>query len=632
MGGVVGGREGLGECEGWCTSRNFPTPGATATLRRFTCSAGATLNAGIAYRDTTFTPADFGGTTDISFGTNLAYDEEDDGVIFVVIVDGAYKLVKYTVADGVVWTRDWSSLYEVPRAARVIDGELTFWRAGSLNPTMRKIDARTGEIIYELDDWGAGGELTWGDPLTGQMLNMTFSGIFQAFPDRIARDGVPLSAVVTSLCARVGLEAGDIDVAQLTDQVRGFSLARQVSIRGGLELLAVAYNFDCVESDGQLKFKKRGSSSIRVITQDELAYVSDPDSQAPELFLETRAQDVDLPARFTVRYNDIERDSDIGVQTVKRIVRPAATMQSQNEATLDLPLVLSAGEAKEIALRQGFAPWIERVHHQWRVPWTHIDIDPGDVVTVALDDGRSFEVRVLKVDIGANLELAWETVVQESSSYDVSALTSGGLTYRRAIAAPTPATRLLIADSPLLADGDDAAAPELRAVLGDGRHRPAGLDRRRGVREPRRRGVRDHRREHRGGRLGLLPERARRDRHAVPDRPHQHAHRQHDRRRRPPGDGERARDAERRQSRAADRSRRHRRGDRVRQRHRQRLRLLRSSTPCCAACAAPRASSATTSSGRCSCCSRRTRSTASCCPWTSWTRSATTARSAAAAS
>jgi hypothetical protein len=321
---------------------------------------------------------------------------------------------------------------------------------------MRKIAAATGEIIYELDGWAEGAGQTYFDPLTGQMLNMTDHGIFQAFPDRIARDGVPLSEVVTSLCARVGLTADDIDVAQLTDPVRGFSLARQVSIRGGLELLAVAYNFDAVESDFQLKFTKRGSSSIRVITQDELAYVSDPGSPVPELFGETRAQDVDLPARFTVRYNDIERDADIGVQTVKRIVRPAATMQSQNEATLDLPLVLSAAEAKEIALRQGFSPWIERVHHQWRLAWTHVDIDPGDVVTVALEDGRSFEVRVLKVDIGANLELAWDTVVQESSTYDVAALTSGGLTYRRAFVAPTPETRLLLADSPLLADGDDA--------------------------------------------------------------------------------------------------------------------------------------------------------------------------------
>ena len=461
---------------------------------------------------------------------------------------------------------------------------------------------------------------------------MTFSGIFQAFPDRIARDGVPLSAVVTSLCARVGLSDDDIDVAQLTDQVRGFSLARQVSIRGGLELLAVAYNFDCVESDGQLKFNKRGSSPIRVITQDELAYVSDPDSQAPELFLETRAQDVDLPARFTVRYNDIERDSDIGVQTVKRIVRPASTMQSQNEATLDLPLVLSAGEAKEIALRQGFAPWIERVHHQWHVPWTHIDIDPGDVVTIALDDGRSFEVRILKVDIGANLELAWETVVQESSSYDVSALTSGGLTYRRAIAAPTPATRLLLADSPLLADGDDTARRSSGLYWAMG-----------GIGQP-------------GWTGGVVFESRDAAAFAIIDESTAEAAWgfcqnalgatatpfQTDRTNTltvsMTAGGDRLRTVTELEmlngaNRAlADRSRRHRRGDRVRQRHRQRLRLLPARHPAARPARHRGLRRRPRRRARCSCCSRRTRSTASCCPWTSWTRSATTARSAAAAS
>jgi Putative phage tail protein len=118
--------------------------------------------------------------------------------------------------------------------------------------------------------------------------------------------------------------------------------------------------------------------------------------------------------------------------------------------------VLTAREAKQVALRQGFAPWIERVRLDWHLGWQHIDIDPGDVVTIALEDGRSFVVRVLEIDIGANLELVWKTVVQESASYGVATLTSGGVIYRRAIASPSAASRLLIADSPLLADGDDA--------------------------------------------------------------------------------------------------------------------------------------------------------------------------------
>ena len=174
-----------------------------------------------------------------------------------------------------------------------------------------------------------------------------------------------------------------------------------------------------------------------------------------ELFSETRAQDVDLPVRFTVRYTDEERDGDIGTQTVKRIAAPAATMHSRNEATLDLPLTLTPTEAKEVALRQCFRAWAERTSHAWHLPWTHLDVDPGDVVTIALEDGRSLTVRVMKVDIGADLELAWETVVEESSTYDVQAVGGGGLGFRQRIVAPTSVSRLVVVDVPLLDDRDD---------------------------------------------------------------------------------------------------------------------------------------------------------------------------------
>ena len=73
-----------------------------------------------------------------------------------------------------------------------------------------------------------------------------------------------LGDVVTALCERVGLTAADLDVAELTDEVHGFGIARQISVRGALEMLAAAYAFDAVESDHQLKFKKRGRSpSVR---------------------------------------------------------------------------------------------------------------------------------------------------------------------------------------------------------------------------------------------------------------------------------------------------------------------------------------------------------------------------------
>jgi hypothetical protein len=96
---------------------------------------------------------------------------------------------------------------------------------------------------------------------------------------------------------------------------------------------------------------------------------------------------VDLPLRFTVIYQDLERDGDIGTEYAKRVAGASSAMHSRNEATFDLPLTLTAAETKGIALQQLHSGWLERTGYEWHLPWTHVDLEPADVVQIALDDG-----------------------------------------------------------------------------------------------------------------------------------------------------------------------------------------------------------------------------------------------------
>jgi hypothetical protein len=130
-------------------------------------------------------------------------------------------------------------------------------------------------------------------------------------------------------------------------------------------------------------------------------------------------------------------------------------MHSQNEATFDLPLMLTAAEAKAIALRQLHSAWLERTGYEWRLPWTHVDLEPADVVQVALDDGTLLNVRIFETELGANLELAWKTVLEESSSYTVTAVPSGGLNYLPQVDPVSSEARLFLLDTPLIRDSDD---------------------------------------------------------------------------------------------------------------------------------------------------------------------------------
>jgi hypothetical protein len=58
-------------------------------------------------------------------------------------------------------------------------------------------------------------------------------------------------------------------------------------------------------------------------------------------------------------------------------------------------------KAKGIALRQLHSAWLERTGYEWRLPWTHVDLEPSDVVQVALDDGTLLNVRILETELGA---------------------------------------------------------------------------------------------------------------------------------------------------------------------------------------------------------------------------------------
>jgi hypothetical protein len=87
---------------------------------------------------------------------------------------------------------------------------LVYWQTGGV---MRKLDARTGKTIYELADWSHGGEVTYWDSLTNQLVNMPIgvsgSGIQQAFPDRnIAGTAGVNSAWTFDSTASVALIAG----------------------------------------------------------------------------------------------------------------------------------------------------------------------------------------------------------------------------------------------------------------------------------------------------------------------------------------------------------------------------------------------------------------------------------------
>jgi hypothetical protein len=219
-----------------------------------------------------------------------------------------------------------------------------------------------------------------------------------------------LSEIVTDICERAGIDAADIDVTALTDDVVGYTIPRQMPARTALETLMAAFRFDAAEEDWKLVFKKRGSASIATLTADDLR-AHPAGASAPDLAVETRTQDLELPTHFTLSYESKVRDYEIASQHAVRVDKA-----TQLHKSASLGLVMDDSTAKQTAEVLLKMMWVGRHRYGFSTTWEFIRLAPGDVITVM---GK--EMRIVQVDErGGVLDFACEA--EESGVYTSAAV------------------------------------------------------------------------------------------------------------------------------------------------------------------------------------------------------------------
>jgi hypothetical protein len=115
---------------------------------------------------------------------------------------------------------------------------------------------------------------------------------------------VQLCDLVTNICAEADFTL--IDVSDLDGLITGYALTDTMSPRDAMAPLSVAYQFDAVESQGEITFVSRGRPSATAFTTDDLVLA---DSGAPNFgFTLTRAQETDMPLVSRVSYIDVDND------------------------------------------------------------------------------------------------------------------------------------------------------------------------------------------------------------------------------------------------------------------------------------------------------------------------------------
>lgn len=283
-----------------------------------------------------------------------------------------------------------------------VKASLEFWQAknaeagnGDLVPRMFlwTWDARPYPFFPDLlDVWADGGN--W---KTGHWVNGKFglSG---------------LGAIIADLLNQVGFSSSDYDVSALTDPVEGYIINSRQTVRDHLELLRSLYFFDVVESDGVLKFIKRGNASSVTIPEDDLVPTQNGDVRISASI--TRKQELDLPRQVDLSF--VNRPSGF-LATSQSAQRQ--TVQAVDKIGISAPIVMSDTEGRRRAEQALYTAWFARTLYEFQLPPKYAYIDGADVITLTLNN-VNHTMRVASTQYGRNGIQKLKALAEDISTYD----------------------------------------------------------------------------------------------------------------------------------------------------------------------------------------------------------------------
>ena len=437
---------------------------------------------GVAIEDVvTLTTSDMiEGETSIADFVGPIYDQIDDTIMFQAQADSdnSVWMVKIDPSDGsVLWRTQFPS--SSPSIA-IKNGLQGFASGRNTNGVFAQMGGTSGQSsialrttdgeIFETIDGGWTNGFTssgasWWDGKTNTFIGYSAGtgAVIKWSFFRGSGQGDSLQDIITDICTQTGLAASDLDFTGLTaTTVQGYTISRQGTARSALEQLSSVFFFDGVESDHLLKFVSRdGKSTQATIAQNKLAII---DNETGEFFQEARIQEVEMPRRVTLTYIDKDNDYQQQAHSSQRILAPTSfqTSFSNNAVNLTLPIVMDSDTAKQATEKILISSWEERSSFSTRLPWEYIALDPTDLVTITLDSGTSFRLRLSQTDVGQDFALDVSAVSEDAAQYTSTVTADSGTGPLTQEFLSEVITKLLLVCSPLLRDSHDNGRSNLQ--------------------------------------------------------------------------------------------------------------------------------------------------------------------------
>lgn len=290
-----------------------------------------------------------------------------------------------------------------------------------------------------LEAWGDGANWRLGHWLNGRVAS------------------APLDALVKQML--VDYDFADFDSASLSGSVPGYVVDHVMSARDALQPLSLAFFFDAVESAGAIDFRHRAAeASVASLASESLVELRKDAS----LLTLTRGQETELPATAKITYISASDDYRQAVAESRRLA-----CKSTRVSEAQLPIVLDDEQAGRIADSWLHEAWVSRDRASFAVPASHLAIEPGDTVTIAIA-GEQRQVRVTEISDRGVREIEARAV--DAAIYDAGPVSSRPTTGGSDVLSGTPLLYFL--DLPLLR-GDEA--PEAAYVAARQQPWPGGV-------------------------------------------------------------------------------------------------------------------------------------------------------------
>ena len=342
-----------------------------------------------------------------------------------------------SVSDGVFWQLHYITTFRYLRGYSLSSGTLLYsytWGVpGSVAPCR-------GYVNNNL--------LFWVNEGTG---STHFFAIYRLPHGSLDGNTITLGDIVQAECLKSNLiEAADIDVSQLTDQVRGYRVGQSGPLRGSIDPLRKVWPFDVRQHGYQIEFVRRGGASVATIPAADLdARTAGQESGVS--ITDAREMDLMLPQKVGVKYLDYVREYDINEQSDERTSTDAV-----NQVSIDLPLSMVAEEAKAAATMLLYHGWLDRYDVAFVLPPTWQQLEPADPVTVEADNA-TYSLRLTSVNTLPDGRMECKAKYSDAAIYtQAQAVADEGGSPPRPISLSGPTVYELL-DIPLMVDDQDTA-------------------------------------------------------------------------------------------------------------------------------------------------------------------------------